>query len=186
MTVSNAKRAIFIDRDGVLNVDHGYISKVDDFEFIEGAIDALRGFQEKGYLLVLITNQSGIARGYFSEEQFNTLTQWMDWSLTDRGVDLDGIYYCPHHAKHGLGEYKVECDCRKPKPGMLLEAIKELNIDVTESILVGDKISDIQAGIAAGVKTNYLVRSGKEVTIEGETLATAVFDDLKEILENIT
>ncbi|AGH80420.1 D,D-heptose 1,7-bisphosphate phosphatase [Psychromonas sp. CNPT3] len=185
MTVTNAKRAIFLDRDGVINVDHGYISKVDDFEFIEGVIDALQGFKEKGYLLVLITNQSGIARGYFTEDQFQTLTEWMDWSLADRGVDLDGIYYCPHHSEHGLGEYKVECDCRKPKPGMLLEAIKELNIDVTASILVGDKISDIQAGIAAGIENNYLVRSGKEITSEGEALATDVFEDLKEMFEKL-
>ncbi len=186
MTVNNVKRAIFIDRDGVLNVDKGYISQIDDFEFIDGVIDALQTFKEKGYLLVLITNQSGIARGYFTEEQFHRLTEWMDWSLADRGVNLDGIYYCPHHAEQGSGKYKVECDCRKPKPGMLLEAIEELNIDVAESILVGDKISDIQAGIAAGVKNNYLVRSGKTLTTEAEALATAVFDDLKEMVEQVS
>ena len=185
MTTANGKRAVFLDRDGVLNVDNGYVSQVDDFEFIEGVIEACKKLKDKGYLLVLITNQSGIARGYFSEEQFHTLTEWMDWSLADRGVDLDGIYYCPHHAEKGLGEYKIDCDCRKPKPGMLLSAIEELNIDVTRSILVGDKTADIQAGVAAGVKTNYLVRTGKEISAEGESLATGVFADLATIAEKL-
>ncbi|WP_435236137.1 D-glycero-beta-D-manno-heptose 1,7-bisphosphate 7-phosphatase [Psychromonas sp. PT13] len=181
MTTGNGKRAVFLDRDGVVNVDNGYVSEVDDFEFIEGVIEACKTLKAKGYLLVLITNQSGIARGYFTEDQFHTLTEWMDWSLADRGVDLDGIYYCPHHSEKGIGEYKVDCDCRKPKPGMLISAIKELNIDVSRSILVGDKVSDIKAGLAAGVKTNYLVRTGKAITAEGEKLATAVFNDLESI-----
>lgn len=185
MTESNNKRAIFLDRDGVINIDNGYVSVVDDFEFIDGVIEALQALKEKGFLLVVITNQSGIARGYFSEEQFHTLTEWMDWSLADRGVDLDGIYYCPHHSIHGLGEYKVDCDCRKPKAGMLNEAVKELKIDLSQSILVGDKVSDIQAGLAAGINNNYLVRTGKEITEQGETLATAIYDDLASLVEAI-
>ncbi len=183
MTASNNKRAIFIDRDGVLNVDNGYVSVVDDFEFIDGVIEALQKLKEKDYLIVLITNQSGIARGYFTEEQFHTLTEWMDWSLADRGVDLDGIYYCPHHAEHGIGKYKVDCDCRKPKAGMINEAVQELGIDISQSILVGDKISDIQAGIAAGIRCNYLVRTGKEITQQGEALATETFNDLASVVE---
>ena len=91
------KKAVFLDRDGTLNIDYGYVHKIDDFQFIEGCIDALKELKGMGYLLVLVTNQSGIARGYFSEDQFLQLTEWMDWSLADRGVDLDGIYYCPHH-----------------------------------------------------------------------------------------
>jgi len=185
MTSGNGKRAVFLDRDGVVNVDNGYVSQVDDFEFIEGVIEACKTLKAKGYLLVLITNQSGIARGYFSEEQFHTLTEWMDWSLADRGVDLDGIYYCPHHNEKGIGEYKIDCDCRKPKPGMLLSAIEELNIDISQSILVGDKVSDIQAGLAAGVNHNYLVRTGKAITEEGEKLATAIFDDLSSLVAQL-
>ncbi|MFT6926954.1 MAG: D-glycero-D-manno-heptose 1,7-bisphosphate phosphatase [Psychromonas sp.] len=183
MTVANGKRAVFLDRDGVINTDNGYVSQRDDFEFIDGVIDACKVLKEKGYLLVVITNQSGIARGYFSEEQFHTLTEWMDWSLADRGVDLDGVYYCPHHAEKGIGEYKIDCDCRKPKPGMLNSAIADLNIDAGQSILIGDKVSDIQAGLAAGIKTNYLVRTGKTITEEGDKLATAVFDDLNSIVK---
>ncbi|WP_160063948.1 D-glycero-beta-D-manno-heptose 1,7-bisphosphate 7-phosphatase [Psychromonas sp. L1A2] len=183
--MSNAKPAVFLDRDGVINKDNGYVSQRDDFEFIEGTIEACIELQKKGYLLVVITNQSGIARGLFTEEQFNTLTEWMDWSMSDRGVDLDGIYYCPHHSEEGQGEFKVDCECRKPKPGMLKNAIEDLNIDIEASILVGDKVSDLQAGIAAGIKTNYLVRSGKDITEQGETLATAVFDDLAAIAKAI-
>ena len=138
------KKAVFLDRDGTLNIDHGYVYKIDDFQFIEGSIDALKALKEMGYLLVLVTNQSGIARGYFSEDQFLQLTEWMDWSLADRGVDLDGIYYCPHHPE-GKGEYKEDCACRKPKSGMLLEAIQALKIDPAQSIMVGDKIEDLFA-----------------------------------------
>lgn len=183
--MSNAKPAVFLDRDGVINKDNGYVSQRDDFEFIEGTIEACIELQKKGYLLVVITNQSGIARGLFTEDEFNTLTEWMDWSMSDRGVDLDGIYYCPHHSEEGQGEFKVDCECRKPKPGMLMNAIEDLNIDIEASILVGDKVSDLQAGIAAGIKTNYLVRSGKDITEQGETLATAVFDDLAAIAKAI-
>ncbi|MCP4325026.1 MAG: D-glycero-beta-D-manno-heptose 1,7-bisphosphate 7-phosphatase [Psychromonas sp.] len=185
MTTSNNKRAIFLDRDGVINVDNGYVSVVDDFEFIDGVIEALQSLKKKDYLIVVITNQSGIARGYFSEDQFHALTEWMDWSLADRGVDLDGIYYCPHHVEHGIGKYKVDCDCRKPKAGMINEAIQELGIDIGQSVLVGDKVSDIQAGIAAGITNNYLVRTGKEITEQGEEIATAIFDDLATVVEQL-
>ncbi|EGV06075.1 D,D-heptose 1,7-bisphosphate phosphatase [Haemophilus pittmaniae HK 85] len=170
-------KAIFLDRDGTLNIDHGYVHEIDQFQFIDGSIDTLKKLKEMGYLLVLVTNQSGIARGYFTEQQFLQLTEWMDWSLADRGVDLDGIYYCPHHPE-GIGEFKENCDCRKPKPGMLLQAIKELNIDPTYSVMVGDKVDDIKAGISAGVKINVLVKTGKAITDEGESLASYVLDSI--------
>ena len=180
-------KAIFLDRDGTLNIDYGYVHEIDNFKFIDGAIDALRKLKKMGYMLVLVTNQSGIARGYFSEEQFLQLTEWMDWSLAEQDVDLDGIYYCPHHPE-GKGEYKEDCDCRKPKPGMLLQAIKELKIDPTQSIMVGDKVEDLKAGIGAKVKTNVLVRTGKPVTENGERVADYVLDsivDLPRILKRL-
>ena len=173
-------KAIFLDRDGTLNIDHGYVHQIDDFEFIEGSIDSLKKLKEMGYFLVLVTNQSGIARGYFSEDQFIQLTEWMDWSLAEQGIDLDGIYYCPHHID-GKGEYKKDCECRKPKGGMLLDAIKALNIDPKESIMIGDKIEDLQAGKAAGIKTNILVRTGKPITEEGETLADTILNSIAEL-----
>ena len=176
-----ANKAIFLDRDGTINVDHGYVYKIDDFQFIEGVGKALKQLQDKGYLLVLVTNQSGIARGYFSEAQFHQLTEWMDWSLDeDYGVVLDGIYYCPHHPE-GKGEFKAECDCRKPKAGMFLEAIK----DPKQSYMVGDKLEDLLAAEAAGVKTKVLVKTGKPVTAEGEAKADLVLDSVVDLVRYI-
>lgn len=173
-------KAIFLDRDGTLNVDHGYVYQIDDFEFIKGSIEALQQLKAMGYLLVLVTNQSGIARGYYTEKQFLQLTEWFDWSLADRGVDFDGIYYCPHHPA-GQGEYKQLCDCRKPRPGMLLQAIRELNIDPAESVMIGDKIEDLQAGKNAQVGKVILVRTGKEVNAESEQFADAVLDSVADL-----
>ena len=98
--------AIFLDRDGTINVDHGYVHEIDNFEFIDGVIDAMRELNKMGFALVVVTNQSGIARGKFTEAQFETLTEWMDWSLADRDVDLDGIYYCPHHPQGSVEEFR--------------------------------------------------------------------------------
>lgn len=177
-------KAIFIDRDGTLNVDHGYVHQIDDFQFIDGSIEALLTLKSMGYLLVLVTNQSGIARGYFSEQQFLQLTEWMDWSLADRGVDLDGIYYCPH-LMGGVGQYDQDCDCRKPKSGMLLQAIQELNIDVNRSFMVGDKYEDLLAGIGANISQNILVRTGKAITAEGKELASVVLDSIADLPDYI-
>ncbi len=175
-----ANKAIFLDRDGTINIDHGYVHQIDDFQFIEGVIDTLRQLKKKGYLLVIVTNQSGIARGYFSEAQFLQLTEWMDWSLAEQDVDLDGIYYCPHHPE-GKGEFKQQCDCRKPEAGMFLQAIRDLKIDPAQSVMVGDKLEDLLAAEKAGVKTKVLVRSGKTVTAEGEAKADYVLNSLVEL-----
>ncbi len=173
-----AKVAVFLDRDGVINQDTGYVSCVDDFHFIDGVIEALQLLKKKGYALVLVTNQSGIARGMFTEDDFMNLTEWMDWSLADRDVDLDGIYFCPHHPTAGEGAYTQVCDCRKPAPGMLFDAAKSLEIDLSASYLVGDKTSDLKAAQAAGVPHKILVKTGKPLTEEGLTLADEVYDSL--------
>ncbi|VFS22927.1 D,D-heptose 1,7-bisphosphate phosphatase [Salmonella enterica subsp. enterica serovar Typhimurium] len=135
------------------NVDHGYVHEIDAFEFIDGVIDAMRELKKMGYALVVVTNQSGIARGKFTEAQFETLTEWMDWSLADRDVDLDGIYYCPHHPQGSIEEFRQVCDCRKPHPGMLISARDFLHIDMAASYMVGDKLEDMQAAAAANVGT---------------------------------
>ncbi|WP_272535062.1 D-glycero-beta-D-manno-heptose 1,7-bisphosphate 7-phosphatase [Providencia sp. PROV212] len=181
--------AIFLDRDGTINIDHGYVHQIDDFEFIEGSIEAMIELKKMGYALVVVTNQSGIGRGIYTEDQFMTLTEWMDWSLADRGVDLDGIYFCPHHSDATVEEYKQECNCRKPKPGMLLDAQQFLNIDMTSSIMVGDKLADMQAGKAALVGTNVLVKSGEPVTDDAIASADLVINslaDLPKVLKSIT
>ncbi|OCH05206.1 D-glycero-beta-D-manno-heptose 1,7-bisphosphate 7-phosphatase [Aliivibrio fischeri] len=176
-----SKPAVFIDRDGVINVDRGYVHKRDDFEYIDGVFEATKKLKEMGYLLVLVTNQSGIARGMFTEDQFEILTEWMDWNFADNGVDFDGIYYCPHHPEATVEKYKEACDCRKPNPGMLVSAQRFLDIDMENSIMIGDKKEDMMAAQAAGVGTRILVRTGKPVTEEGEALATAVLDSVVDV-----
>ncbi|MGB9098769.1 D-glycero-beta-D-manno-heptose 1,7-bisphosphate 7-phosphatase [Erwinia sp.] len=173
--------AIFLDRDGTMNEDHGYVHEIDNFQFIEGAIEAMHELKKMGFALVMVTNQSGIARGIFTEDTFMQLTEWMDWSLADREVDLDGIYFCPHHPEAVIEEYRQQCDCRKPEPGMLLSAQKELNIDMAASYMVGDKIDDMLAGKAAGVGIKVLVRSGKPITEEGEKAADWVINSLADL-----
>ncbi len=180
--MANKVPAIFLDRDGTLNVDHGYVHEIDHFQFIDGVIEALQQLKKMGFALVVVTNQSGIARGMFSEDQFMQLTEWMDWSLADRDVDLDGIYFCPHHPDATVEAYRQQCDCRKPQPGMLLAAQEELHIDMAASYMVGDKLEDMQAAQAAGVGKKVLVRSGKPVTPEGEALADWVIESLAALL----
>ena len=180
-----SRAVIFLDRDGVINQDHGYVSTRDNFVFIDGVIGAMKQLKEKGYQLVVVTNQSGIARGLFTEDDFISLTEWMDWSLADHDIDLDGIYFCPHHPTEGTGPNTQVCQCRKPAPGMFLEAIADLNVDVSASYMVGDKESDLQAAQAAGVANLILVRTGKELTPAGEALAGAVYPSLVEFAENI-
>ncbi|MBD1227795.1 MULTISPECIES: D-glycero-beta-D-manno-heptose 1,7-bisphosphate 7-phosphatase [Xenorhabdus] len=173
--------AVFLDRDGTINIDHGYVHEIDNFQFIDGAIEAMLELKKMGYALVLVTNQSGIARKIFTEDQFMQLTEWMDWSLADRGVDLDGIYYCPHHPEAEDEGYKKNCDCRKPQPGMLLDAQKTLHIDMSSSYMVGDKIEDMLAAKAAKVGTRVLVRTGKPITEEAEQTADLVVNSLSDL-----
>lgn len=179
--MANKVPAIFLDRDGTLNVDHGYVHEIDSFQFIDGTIEALQELKKMGFALVVVTNQSGIARGIFTEDQFMQLTEWMDWSLADRDVDLDGIYFCPHHPEGTVEAYRQQCDCRKPQPGMLLSAQAELNIDMHSSYMVGDKIEDMMAAQAAGVGTKILVRTGKPITAEGEAAADWVINSLSDL-----
>ncbi len=136
-------KAVFLDRDGTINIDKNYIYKMEDFEFIPGAVEALRLLQKEGYKLIIITNQSGIARGYYTEEQYETLNQWMLRELEAAGVYIDGVYYCPHHPGAKVKEYRKECNCRKPGLGLFEDAIREHNIDLSLSYAVGDKLRDV-------------------------------------------
>jgi D-glycero-D-manno-heptose 1,7-bisphosphate phosphatase len=148
--------ALLLDRDGVINVNHGYVHHPENFEFIDGIFEVARVAHASGYKLVVITNQAGIARGYYSEQQFHQLTAWMCNEFLNAGVPIEKVYFSPFHPTEGLGEYKKDDISRKPHPGMILLAQQELNLNLENSILIGDKASDIQAGIAAGVGTNLL------------------------------
>src|SRR6201996_2096384 len=149
--MSGKQPAVFLDRDGVLNVDRGYVHRPEDFEWTAGAIDAVRAINTAGYLAVVVTNQSGIARQYYKEEDFRTLTQWMNSELAANGARLDAVYHCPHHAEGSDPAFAIDCDCRKPKPGLLLRAIADLDIDPERSFLIGDKPQDMEAAQAAGI-----------------------------------
>jgi len=150
------KKALFLDRDGTINIDKGYVYKPEDFVFIDGIIDAIRTYNQNGYVVVVISNQAGIARGYYSEEDVIVLHKYVDTLLLKSNARVDKWYYCPHHPEFGIGKYKINCNCRKPKTGLLELAISEFNIDVKQSILVGDKPWDIECGEKMGIKSIYV------------------------------
>lgn len=145
--------ALFLDRDGVINVDHGYVHAPEQFEFIDGIFEVVASANRAGYLVIVVTNQAGIGRGYYTEAAFHALTEWMKAKFAERGGTIDAVYFSPYHPEHGLGPYQKETDCRKPGPGMLLQAERDLDIDMPRSILIGDKPSDLAAGRAARVGT---------------------------------
>lgn len=153
------RKAAFLDRDGVINQDRAYVHRWEDFEFVPGAIEGMRRLQEAGYALVIVTNQSGLARGYYTEAQYQALTTALREELARQGVKLDGVYHCPHHPKGTVPELSIDCDCRKPAPGMVLQAARELGLSLPDSLLIGDKPGDIAAARAAGVGRAYQVQS---------------------------
>lgn len=153
------RKAAFLDRDGVINLDRAYVHRWEDFEFAPGAVDAMRQLKQAGYLLVVVTNQSGIARGYYTEEQYQQLTAQMRQSLAAADAAVDAVYHCPHHPAGSVAPLAIDCQCRKPLPGMILQASTDLGIDLAASLLIGDKPSDIEAAQAAGVGQSYLVSS---------------------------
>ena len=153
--------AVFLDRDGVINVDSGYVGDWDSFVFLPGVIEAMRALCDAGYALVIVTNQSGIGRGFYTEEDFQVLTERMCNELSRHGVSIAGVYFCPHLPEAALPQYRKTCDCRKPKPGLIHRALEELDIDLTRSAMVGDKISDMQAALTAGIPQRYQVVSGE-------------------------
>ncbi len=164
-------KAAFIDRDGVINEDREFVHRSADFHFIPGSIEALRALRAADYRLVVVTNQSGIGRGLFSKDDYLALEAYMRSRLEQAGVVLDSIQYCPHAPE-------ADCECRKPQPGMLLAAIREFGIDPSQSVLIGDRAADIEAGRAAGVGRCFLVQSGKPLTALAVQAADGVYSDL--------
>ena len=180
------KKAIFLDRDGTINVEKDYIYKSEDLIFEEGTIDALKTFKNLGYILIVVSNQSGIARGYFTEEDLNIFNNNLNEILKKNGVEITEFYCCPHHPD-GIGEYKKVCECRKPNNKMIEDAIKKYNIDREKSYMIGDKTSDIGAGLKSNLKT-VLVKTGyglkdMEKVDKNETLICENLKDFSEILK---
>lgn len=175
------RRAVFLDRDGVINTEVDYLHRIADFAFVPGTPQALARLQAAGWALVVVTNQSGIARGYYTEADYQALTAHMRAELARAGVTLDAVLHCPHlpaSAGATVPAYRRDCDCRKPAPGMLLRAAAALGLDLADSVMVGDKRSDLDAARAAGVGRKVLVRSGHRPSAADEAAADAVHDTL--------
>ena len=166
-------KALFLDRDGVINVEKDYLYKIEDFEFIDGIFELCKHYKELGYLIFVVTNQSGIVRCYYSEEDFNALSIWMSKEFLKHNIKIEKVYYCPHHP-----DISGECNCRKPKPGMLLQAANEFDIDLASSLIIGDKERDIEAGLNAGLRESYLFDESKTVK---SSRATKIVSKLENI-----
>ena len=155
-----ARSAVFFDRDGVLNEDDGYVHQVANFRWIEGAQEAVRLANELNHLVIVVTNQSGIARGFYTEEDVAHLHNWMQQELSRRGARIDAFYYCPYHPEAKIERYRVaDHPDRKPNPGMILKAMRDFNIDPSRSLIVGNEQTDLEAGRRAGLR-GYLFQGG--------------------------
>ena len=163
-------KALFLDRDGVINHETNYLYRIADVRWIDGIFSLARTAAELGYHLVIVTNQAGIARGLYTEADFQTLTLWMRDQFAARGAPLSAVYHCPYHPEHGIGDYKRDHQDRKPNPGMLLRAARDLNLDLAASILIGDRCSDIAAANAANLRQAFLLHGTEPAPCPGAAL----------------
>lgn len=179
------KKAVFLDRDGTINVYKGFLRDIDEFELIDGVADAIKKINNSGYLCIVVTNQPVIARGEVTYEQLDMIHKKMETLLGLDGAYIDGLYYCPHHPHKGyegeIPELKIDCKCRKPKPGMLYMAEKDFNISLSDSFMVGDGENDIIAGNAAGCRS-VLIANKQENTID-KGIAADVVNDVVEFVD---
>jgi D-glycero-D-manno-heptose 1,7-bisphosphate phosphatase len=177
------QRCLFLDRDGVINFDHGWVHKIEDVEWVDGIFELARAAIAAKYIIVVVTNQAGIARGLYDESAFRLLSLWMSGEFARRDLSIARIIGCPHHPDGTVAHLRQSCGCRKPQPGMLLHASIDLNIDLAASVMVGDSVTDMQAAAAAGVRHRVLLvpRSGALKTSQSADLAWAVSDSLLEI-----
>ncbi len=155
-------KALFLDRDGVINHDNAYVHKKEDFHFLNGIFELVKEAKDKNYLIIIVTNQAGIGRGLYSENDFINLMDWVKKKFIENNAVIDDIYFCPYHASQGKGFYKKDSYMRKPNPGMIHMAAKKHNINLNDSIMIGNNISDVEAGHNAGVGTNILLNERLE------------------------
>ena len=174
------RRAVFLDRDGTINVDKRYLYRAEDFEYLDGAVEGLRHLGDMGFILVLITNQSGIARGYYSEDDYKKLDAWLKADLKSKGVTLEKSYFCPHHPSGTVPGYARACECRKPKTGLFWKAAGELGIDMDRSYAIGDRMRDLSICGESGVKGFLITDTG-----EAEQDHIIHCPDWKSIVESI-
>jgi D-glycero-D-manno-heptose 1,7-bisphosphate phosphatase len=175
-------KALFLDRDGVINVDYGYVHTPENCEFVDGIFELVRLANAADYRVVVVTNQAGIGRGYFTEAQFAVFMDWMRDAFVREGARLDRVYFCPHHPEAGLGAYRQACACRKPQPGMLNTAKRELDLDMASSLIVGDKLSDLEAGARAGVARGVLFAPGETAQVPSGIMQVASLLDIGALL----
>ena len=155
-------KVVFLDRDGVINKESGYVYKIEDFQFVEGVFSSCKKLRDKGFQLIVVTNQSGIGRGYYEKTDFKIVNQWMLQQFQEQNIDILDVFYCPHKPEDN-------CICRKPKAGMFEKAHQEYQIDKKSSWMIGDKESDIKAAINFGIKNTILVKSGHEIDVENSS-----------------
>lgn len=151
------KKILFLDRDGVINVDNSYVYKIEEYEWMPEVFDALKLAKESGYEFIIVTNQSGVARGYFTEDDVLKLQRYIEDKFVEHGLNLLGYYYCPHLDGAPIAKYDKKCNCRKPAPGMILQAMKDVDVDKEKSFLIGDSVRDVEAANAAGLR-GYLYK----------------------------
>jgi D-glycero-D-manno-heptose 1,7-bisphosphate phosphatase len=171
-------KTIFLDRDGVINKETNYLHQIDKFEFIEGIFEACDYFIKLKYKIIIVTNQSGIGRGYYSDKDFQVLTQWINAKFLKKNIDILDVFYCPHTPKD-------KCKCRKPMPGMFLKAMNKHDIDMTNSWAIGDKEADIVAANKSGISNTVLVRSGHKIN-ETDSNAKYILDSILQSINIIS
>lgn len=173
------RKALFLDRDGVINEEVGYLHRAQEVRFVPGIFSLCRTAQALGYRLIVVTNQSGIARGYYTTVQFDRLMEWMRGEFAREDVVLDAVYHCPYHPEHGVGEWKREHEDRKPGPGMLLRGAREFGLALEECVMVGDRCSDVGAANAAGLRQAFLISGTEEAACAGDYLAVASLGEVE-------
>jgi D-glycero-D-manno-heptose 1,7-bisphosphate phosphatase len=153
------RAALFLDRDGVINIDHGHVHRIKDFEFIDGATEIVKIANTIGLFTFIVTNQGGIAKGLYTERDFEDLSKWMTEQFRIAGATIDGVYHCPHHPEGTVASFSISCECRKPKPGMILRAIADHNLSASQSVMIGNKPSDMWAAENAGLRHLVLLKT---------------------------
>lgn len=176
------RKALFLDRDGVINREIGYLHKPQDVIFVDGIFSLCHLAQRLGYVLIVVTNQSGIARGLYTTGQFEALMDWFRAEFWCRGLELTGVYHCPYHPEHGLGEFKRESEDRKPSPGMLRRAAHDHQLDLTQSLLIGDRCSDVAAANAASLRQAFLISGTESKPCAGSFMPIATLAEAEDWL----